>query len=291
MQNKIKVGKFTIGWDEPLTLIAGPCVIEDYDMTYRIASELKEITDKIGLNFVFKASYDKANRSTHNAYRGPGLSAGLEILAKIKSKLDIAVTSDIHNADEAQLAAEILDIIQIPALLCRQTDLILAASKTGRPVNVKKGQFLAPWHVSDIVDKIISDDNAQGVLLTERGTSFGYDNLVVDFRAVAIMRRMGYPVIFDASHSGKVSSRCKLINECDCDHHTSYQKELCGILAMAAAGAGVDGLFIEVHPNPKQARCDGDTSLDIETLEPLLMRMNLMNALRVIREEPLWKGL
>ena len=200
MKNIVKADNISIGQGSQLVLISGPCVIENYEMTYHIASFLKELTQNLDIPFIFKASYDKANRSSINSFRGPGLADGLDILERIKTELGITVISDVHRINEIEDAARVLDIIQIPAFLCRQTDFILKVAETGKPINVKKGQFLSPWDVKNIVDKVTSTGNRQ-ILLTERGTMFGYNNLVVDFRAIKIMQDMGCPVIFDATHS------------------------------------------------------------------------------------------
>jgi len=274
MQKKVQIKNFKIGWDQPLTLIAGPCVLEDYETTYRIASEMQAITQQVGINFVFKASYDKANRSSSHSYRGPGLMKGLDILDTVKQKLDIAVTSDIHLPDQAEPAADILDIIQIPAFLCRQTDLIAAAAETGKPINVKKGQFMAPWDMAAVVNKIESFTHKDyDIMFTERGASFGYNNLVVDFRSIAIMRQTGRPTIFDASHSAKMPYGTSPTD-------TANQRILCALLALAAAGAGIDGLFIEVLPHPNGALCDAETSLKIGRLKKLLSTIKDIHAIR-----------
>ena len=200
MSNLIKTGDIVIGRGSPLVLISGPCVIENYETTREIAGILKEITSKLEIPFIFKASYDKANRTSVSAFRGPGLNDGLSVLKDIKKELGIPVLSDVHRISEIPAAARVLDIIQIPAFLCRQTDVIVEVAKTGKPVNVKKGQFLAPWDIANVAEKIISAGNRR-ILITERGTMFGYNNLVVDFRSFMIMRKIGYPVIFDATHS------------------------------------------------------------------------------------------
>lgn len=264
MGNIVKTDNISIGQGSQLVLISGPCVIENYEMTYNIASFLKELTDHLNIPFIFKASYDKANRTSINSYRGPGLADGLDILERIKTELDIAIISDVHTIEEIEDAARILDIIQIPAFLCRQTDFILKVSETGKPINVKKGQFLSPWDVKNIVDKVTSTGNRQ-VLLTERGTMFGYNNLVVDFRGIKIMQDMGCPVIFDATHSIQLPGGA--------GSSSGGQREFAPILARAAVAAGVDGLFMEVHPEPDRALCDGPNSLKLDTLEALLSQL------------------
>jgi len=264
MGNIVKTDNISIGQGSQLVLISGPCVIENYEMTYNIASFLKELTDHLDIPFIFKASYDKANRTSINSYRGPGLADGLDILERIKTELDIAIISDVHTIDEIEDAARVLDIIQIPAFLCRQTDFILKVSETGKPINVKKGQFLSPWDVKNIVDKVTSTGNRQ-VLLTERGTMFGYNNLVVDFRGIKIMQDLGYPVIFDATHSIQLPGGA--------GSSSGGQREFAPTLARAAVAAGVDGLFMEVHPEPDRALCDGPNSLKLDTLEGLLSQL------------------
>ncbi|SMC83588.1 2-dehydro-3-deoxyphosphooctonate aldolase (KDO 8-P synthase) [Desulfocicer vacuolatum DSM 3385] len=242
-------------------LIAGPCVIEDYDTTCQVAQSLAEITHRLKIPFIFKASFDKANRTAFDAFRGPGMDEGLEILNKIKQKFNLKVISDIHLPDQAQKAAEILDFIQIPAFLCRQTDLILAAARTGRPVNIKKGQFLAPWDCKNIIEKAKSAGCRQ-VSITERGTSFGYNNLVVDFRGIEIIQAMEVPVIFDATHSVQLPGGKGTAS--------AGERKFAPTLARAAMAAGADGLFIETHPNPDKALCDGPNSIPLQEMEALL---------------------
>ncbi len=247
--------------DGGLLVIAGPCVIETPEVVLETARTLKEVCGGLGLPLVFKSSYDKANRTSLSSYRGPGIDEGLEILRTVKERLSLPVLTDVHTTREAERAAEVVDILQIPAFLCRQTDLIIAASGTGRYVNVKKGQFLAPWDVGNIIEKFISTGNEK-LLLTERGTTFGYNNLVVDFRAFPIMASFGYPVIFDVTHSlqlpgGEGSS-------------SGGQREFAGPLARAAVAAGVDGIFMEVHPDPEKALCDGPNMIPLDEVEGLL---------------------
>jgi 2-dehydro-3-deoxyphosphooctonate aldolase (KDO 8-P synthase) len=264
MDNIIKIDNISIGRGSQLVLISGPCVIENYEMTYEIASFLKELTRNLDIPFIFKASYDKANRTSIDSFRGPGLAEGLDILERIKTELGIMVISDVHRIDEIDDAARVLDIIQIPAFLCRQTDFILKVAETGKPINVKKGQFLSPWDVKNIVDKVTSTGNRR-ILLTERGTMFGYNNLVVDFRGIKIMQDMGYPVIFDATHSIQLPGGA--------GKSSGGQREFAPILARAAVAAGVDGIFMEVHPEPDRALCDGPNSLKLDTLEELLLQL------------------
>jgi 2-dehydro-3-deoxyphosphooctonate aldolase (KDO 8-P synthase) len=258
----ISVGRFKIGSGQPLLLIAGPCVIEDKKTVFEIASQVKKITSLLKIPYVFKASYDKANRTSIESFRGPGLVKGLEILEEVKEKFDLPVLSDIHSSEEAREAAHVLDIMQIPAFLCRQTDLLVAAGKTKRVINIKKGQFLAPNDIQQAVKKVEHTGN-KNILLTERGTSFGYNNLVTDFRAIKIMRDVsGYPVVFDATHSvqqpgglGKVSGG---------------KSEFIPLLARCGVAAGCDAVFLEVHTNPKRALSDGPNMLPINKLESLL---------------------
>ncbi len=247
-----------------LVLIAGPCVIEDYETTLSIARFLKQITEELQIPFVFKASYDKANRTSIQSYRGPGMREGLQILHRIKQELSIPILSDVHSPTEVTAAAQVLDIIQIPAFLCRQTDLILAVAQTGKPINIKKGQFLSPWEMAPVTDKIISTGNRQ-ILLTERGTTFGYSNLVVDFRSIRIMQDIGFPVIFDATHSVQLPGGAGA--------SSGGQREFAPLLAKAAVAAGADGIFLEVHPDPDHARCDGPNSLPLTNLHDLIFRL------------------
>lgn len=261
MVKTIKVGKVSFGGNHPFVLIAGPCVIESKEQTFKIARELKKITSKLKVPFIFKASFDKANRTSIHSFRGPGIFDGLKVLAEIKNQLKVPVLSDVHCRHEVELAAEILDIIQIPAFLCRQTDLINAAAKTGRVVNIKKGQFLAPWDVKGIVKKMEEGKN-QKILLTERGVSFGYNNLVSDFRSLDVMRKTGYPVIFDATHSVQQPGGL--------GHASGGNSEYIPLLARCAVAAGVDGIFLETHPNPAKALSDGPNMLPLTHIEKLL---------------------
>jgi len=258
---EISIDTIKIGRNHPLLVVAGPCVIEDEETTFHTAERLKEICDSAGFPLLFKSSYDKANRSSVDSYRGPGRDRGLRILSDVRSRLGLPVISDIHTVEEVREAAEALDVLQIPAFLCRQTDLIVAASKTGKPVNIKKGQFLAPWDMQNVIGKFLSTGN-KDLLLTERGTCFGYNNLVVDFRGLPIMRSYGYPVIFDVTHSLQLPG-----GQGAC---SGGQREFAGPLARAAVAAGVDGLFMEVHPEPAKALCDGPNMLALDEVEPLL---------------------
>ena len=270
MSNLIQTGDIVIGRGSPLVLVAGPCVIEDYETTREIAGTLKEITSKLEIPFIFKASYDKANRTSIAAFRGPGLNDGLRVLKEIKEELGIPILSDVHRISEIPAAARILDIIQIPAFLCRQTDVIIEVAKTGKPVNIKKGQFLAPWDMANVVEKITSAGNRR-ILITERGTMFGYNNLVVDFRGFMIMRKIGYPVIFDATHSVQLPGGA--------GESSGGQREYAPMLARAAAAAGVDGIFMEVHSNPDKALCDGPNSLKLDTISELLSQLKSIHTI------------
>jgi 2-dehydro-3-deoxyphosphooctonate aldolase (KDO 8-P synthase) len=261
LTREITIANTKLGGKNPLLIIAGPCVIESEDIVFHTAEKLKEICHKVGLPLLFKSSYDKANRSSLSSFRGPGPERGLRILSDVRSRFDIPVISDVHSVEEVIPAAEVLDVLQIPAFLCRQTDLIVAASKTGKTVNVKKGQFLAPWDMKNTIDKFTSTGNLN-LFLTERGVSFGYNNLVVDFRGFPLMRSFGYPLVFDITHSlqlpgGKGKS-------------SGGQREFAGPLARAAAAAGVDGLFMEVHPEPEKAMCDGPNMIPLNEVETLL---------------------
>ena len=266
MTREVKIGdSVAIGGENPLVLIAGPCVIEDEKLVLRVARRLREITSSLGMPFIFKSSYDKANRTSLHSFRGPGLKEGLAILKKVKEEVGVAVLSDIHQVSEAEEAAKVLDVIQIPAFLSRQTDLVLAAAKTGLPVNVKKGQFLSPWEMAFVVEKITSCGNHR-VMLTERGTTFGYQNLVNDMRAVAVMRSLGYPVVYDATHSVQLPGAAQ--------GASGGQREFIPTLVRAAVAAGADGLFMEVHPDPPKALSDKDTVWPLEEV-PWVLEMAL----------------
>jgi len=258
---EVKVGPVAVGGRNPLALIAGPCVIESEALCWEVAEYLSELTRALKIPFIFKSSYDKANRSSLNSFRGPGLRKGLEILGRIKEKMGIPLLTDVHRFEEVEPAAQVIDVLQIPAFLCRQTDLVLAVARTGKAVNVKKGQFLAPWDIGNIIEKIESCGN-YSILLTERGTAFGYHNLVADMRALVIMREKGYPVVFDATHSLQLPGGL--------GSSSGGQKEFIPALARAGAAVGIDALFLEVHPNPPEALCDGPNSLPLKELKPLL---------------------
>ena len=257
----VRVGSIAIGGGAPLVLIGGPCAIENEKHALMTAERLATIAADRRVPFVYKSSYDKANRLSIDGYRGPGLVEGLRILKKVRDTLGLPVLSDVHQVDEVAPAAEVLDVLQIPAFLCRQTDLVLAAAKTGKPVNVKKGQFLAPWDIGNIVDKIRSANNDQ-ILLTERGASFGYNNLVSDMRSLVVMRELGYPVVFDATHSLQLPGGL--------GKASGGERKYIGPLARAGVAVGVDALFMEVHENPDQALSDGPNSLPLREFEGVL---------------------
>ena len=260
----IAIGPISIGGQNPLALIAGPCVIESEKIALEIAEKLKRITADLNVPFIFKASYDKANRTSIKSFRGPGLNDGLKILQKIKTELDLPILSDVHKEEEIDPAAEVLDILQIPAYLCRQTDLLVKAAQTGKPINVKKGQFLAPWDMKNVVVKIKESGNSN-ILLTERGATFGYNNLVVDMRSLVLMREHGYPVIFDATHS---------LQQPGGQGTTSGgQSEMVPDLARGAVAVGCDALFMEIHTDPCKALSDGPNMLQIDLLPELLEQL------------------
>lgn len=262
----VKVGRpdgstIEVGSGQPLLLIAGPCVLESEDLGLRVGSTMQEICARLGISYIFKASFDKANRTSISSYRGPGLERGLESLAMVRQQLGVPVVSDIHEPGQAKIAAEVLDLIQIPAFLCRQTDLLTAASATGKPINLKKGQFVSPWDIENGVNKIRGSGRSQ-VMLVERGASFGYNNLVVDMRSFPVMRGFDCPVIYDATHSVQLPGGA--------GGSSGGQREFIEPLSRAAIGAGVDGLFMEVHPDPDQALCDGPNSIALDDIEALL---------------------
>ena len=261
---KIKIGNIVAGDNKKFILIAGPCVLENEQTAMDTALYLKKLTAKLKIPFIFKASYDKANRTSIKSYRGPGIKKGLAILEKIKGELNIPVLSDVHRFEEIDAAAQILDVVQVPAFLCRQTDFITEIAKKARAINVKKGQFLAPWDIANVIEKAKSAGN-DNIMITERGASFGYNNLVFDVRALPIIRETGYPVIFDATHSVQLPG----------GQGTSSggQRDMVKYLARAAVAAGVDGIFFEVHRDPEKALCDGANSLYLDSLEELLVTL------------------
>lgn len=271
-KSPFRVGEVEIGGRD-LFLIAGPCVIESEEHCLRMAEEIKRVAESLAVPFIFKASYDKANRSSLRSFRGPGLDRGVRILERVKREFDVPILTDVHETQQVPVAAEVVDVVQIPAFLCRQTDLLVAAGRSGRAVNLKKGQFMAPWDMQHAVEKVTSTGNHQ-VMITERGTSFGYNNLVVDMRSFPIMRRWGYPVVFDVTHSlqlpGGEGSRSGGLSEFIED------------LARAGVACGVDGLFMEVHDHPERALSDGPNALPLERLAPLL---NMVKALHAMIQE------
>ena len=265
----VTINNVSIGQGLPLVFIAGPCVIESYEGCMRLAEKLKNLFHAKGAPFIFKASYDKANRTSVKSYRGPGIEDGLKILAEIKRQSGVPILSDVHREEDVAVAAETLDIIQIPAFLCRQTDLILAAAKTGKPINIKKGQFLAPWDMKPLIEKVQSAGNER-ILLTERGVSFGYNNLVSDMRSLVIMRKFGYPVIFDATHSVQLPGGQ--------GHTSGGEREMAPPLARAAVATGCDGLFLEVHETPEKALSDATTMLSLSDLPALVDQVLAIHA-------------
>ena len=264
MTRTIIVKNAAIGGDNPVVLIAGPCVIESEDATLEAATRLKRITDELRMPFIFKSSFDKANRSSAKSFRGPGLKEGLRILGRVSRELGLPLLSDVHRFEEIGPAAEVLDILQIPAFLCRQTDFITEVARTGRVVNIKKGQFLAPWDVKHAAEKAASTGNDK-IILTERGVSFGYNNLVADMRALPIMRDLGYPVVFDATHSVQLPGAGGTASSGD--------RKFVPHLARAATAAGIDALFMEVHACPDKALCDGPNMLSLDELPALLKQV------------------
>jgi 2-dehydro-3-deoxyphosphooctonate aldolase (KDO 8-P synthase) len=265
----VQVGAIQIGGGSPIVLIAGPCVIEGASHASDLAGEIAAIARRVNVPFIFKASYDKANRTSGTSFRGPGLHEGLRVLAAIKSRHGVPILTDIHEPAQAAEAADVADVLQIPAFLCRQTDLLIAAAKTGRVVNIKKGQFLAPDDVKHAIAKVTDAGNSR-VVVTERGTSFGYHNLVVDMRAFPMMRALGAPVVFDVTHSLQLPGGG--------DGVTAGQAEFIEPLASAGVAAGVDGVFLEVHPDPRRAKSDAQNALRLDALEPLLRRLTAIDA-------------
>ena len=269
-QHFVRLGSHQIGNDQPIVLIAGPCVIESEHLALTVAARLKETARRLNLPFIFKSSYDKANRSSGTSFRGPGLKEGLRILERVKKIVGVPVLTDVHTSEDIRLAQSVVDVLQIPAFLCRQTDLLLEAGRTGRVVNVKKGQFLSPWEMKNVIQKIESTGN-KNILVTERGTSFGYNNLVVDMRGLEIMKSFGYPVIYDATHSvqlpgGRGSS-------------SGGQREFLWPLARAALAVGVAGIFMEVHPNPDRALSDGPNSAKLSEVPDNLKVLKMLDRL------------
>lgn len=262
MTREIKIKNIKIGGKNPsIVLIAGPCVIENEKDTLEHAKAIKEICQRRNIPFIFKSSYDKANRSSLKSYRGPGVDKGLEILAKIKKDIDVPILSDVHCRNELSKAKNVLDIIQIPAFLCRQTDFIIEAAKTKKIINIKKGQFLAPWDIKNVIEKMTSTGN-KNIIVTERGTMFGYNNLISDMRSLEIMRKFGYPIVYDATHSVQLPG-----GE---GQSSGGEREFVPGLSRAAVAVGCDGLFLEVHKEPDKAPCDGPNAISLDMLEKLL---------------------
>lgn len=270
VSKSIKVGGFEIGAGRPLALIAGPCVIEDRESALRHASYLKEVADRAGIPFIYKSSYDKANRTSLDSYRGPGIEKGLKILAQVKQEIGIPVLTDVHEKEQVALAKETADILQIPAFLCRQTDFVIAVAKSRKVVNIKKGQFLAPWDLRQVVEKIASTGNEQ-ILVTERGVSFGYNNLVADMRSLVVLRELGYPVVFDATHSLQLPGGL--------GKASGGERRFIPALARAGVAVGVDALFMEVHEDPDRAPSDGPNSLPLKEVEGLLKMVKEIDGL------------
>lgn len=264
MTREITIGNVKIGGDNPLVLIAGPCVIESGSSALRHARALKAIALRLNMPFIYKSSYDKANRTSIKSYRGPGLKKGLQILRKVKKECGVPILSDVHCREEVKLAKDVLDIIQIPAFLSRQTDLIVTAAKTGKAINIKKAQFLAPWDMEQVIKKIESAGNRK-IILTERGVSFGYNNLVSDFRSLLIMKQFGYPVVYDATHSVQIPSGL--------GEKSGGERRFIPYLSMAAVTCGVDAVFLEVHEDPNNAPSDGANMVKLSELESMLRRL------------------
>ncbi len=257
----VAISDVTIGQGEPLALIAGPCVLESRDLAFSVAEKTKRITSDLGIPYIFKASFDKANRSSISSFRGPGLMAGLELLAAIRKEFEVPVCTDFHEPHQAAEVAEVVDLLQIPAFLCRQTDMLVAAAQTGKPVSVKKGQFLSPWEMQNVVNKF-TEGGSQKLLLTERGTSFGYNNLVLDLRSLSIMRDFGYPVILDATHSVQLPGAA--------GDASGGLREFIPLLVRGGCAAGVDALFMEVHPEPAKGKSDAATMWPLDRLAEVL---------------------
>ncbi len=268
---EIKVGNVIFGKDN-LGIIAGPCVIENRDHSLEMSYAIKEVSEDVGIPIIFKSSFDKANRTSIKSFRGPGIQEGMRILSDVKTETGLKVLTDIHSPDQAGLVSDVVDIIQIPAFLSRQTDLLIAAAKTGKPINIKKGQFLAPWDVEHIVKKM-EESGSQNILLTDRGTQFGYNNLVADMRAIPLMKQFGYPVIFDATHSAQLPGGS--------GGHSSGMRDMIPTLARAAVAAGCNGVFMEVHNNVDKAKSDAATQWPLDKLAPLLIELKkIHNSLR-----------
>lgn len=270
MVKELQINDVVMGGGRRVVLIAGPCVIESERAAVTAAERLKRITSDLGIPFIYKSSYDKANRSSIKSFRGPGLSEGLKILKKIRTEFSIPVLSDVHRFEEIGPAAEVLDVIQIPAFLSRQTDLLVAAARTGKVINIKKGQFLAPWDIKNAIEKVLSTGNER-IFVTERGVSFGYNNLIVDIRAIPIIRNMGVPIVFDATHSVQLPGGAGNVSGGD--------RRFVPYLTRAAVAAGIDGLFMEVHECPDEALCDGPNMVGLDTLPELLRQVKEIDGL------------
>ncbi len=265
----MKLCGFEAGLDQPLFLIAGPCVIESQQMAMDTAGKLKEICNELKINFIYKSSFDKANRSSGKSFRGPGMDAGLKILSEVKNQIGVPVLTDVHEVDEIAPVAAVVDVLQTPAFLCRQTDFIHAVAKCGKPVNIKKGQFLSPWDMKNVVDKAREASGADNIMVCERGASFGYNNLVSDMRSLAVMRNTGCPVVFDATHSVQLPGGQGAVS--------GGQREFVPVLARAAVAAGISGLFMETHPNPPKALSDGPNAFPLGHLKALLHTLKVLD--------------
>jgi len=265
----MKLCGFDVGLDQPLFLIAGPCVIESQQMAMDTAGKLKEICNELKINFIYKSSYDKANRSSGKSFRGFGLDAGLKILGEVKAQLGVPVLTDVHSIEEIAPVAAVVDVLQTPAFLCRQTDFIHAVAKCGKPVNIKKGQFLSPWDMQNVVEKAREASGADNIMVCERGASFGYNNLVSDMRSLAVMRNTGCPVVFDATHSVQLPGGQGTVS--------GGQREFVPVLARAAVAAGISGLFMETHPNPSKALSDGPNAFPLGHLKALLETLKVLD--------------
>ena len=266
----MKLCNFNVGLDQPLFLIAGPCVIESEQMALDTAGQIKEICQQIGMPFIYKSSYDKANRSSGKSFRGFGLDAGLQILEKVKKQICVPVLTDVHNIEDISAVASVVDVLQTPAFLCRQTDFIHAVATCGKPVNIKKGQFLSPWDMQNVVEKARDVSGQDNIMVCERGASFGYNNLVSDMRSLAVMRNTGCPVVFDATHSVQLPGGQGTVS--------GGQREFVPVLARAAVAAGVSGVFMETHPNPSKALSDGPNAFPLDHLKELLQTLMVLDA-------------
>lgn len=260
----IKIGGFEIGAGRPLALIAGPCVIEGRESALRHASFLKQVADRVGIPFIYKSSYDKANRTSLESYRGPGIEKGLKILAEVKKEVGVSILTDVHEKEQVDWVKGVADVLQIPAFLCRQTDFVIAVARSGKVVNIKKGQFLAPWDLRNVVEKIVSTGNEQ-IMVTERGVTFGYNNLVSDMRSLVVMQELGYPVVFDATHSLQLPGGV--------GKASGGERQFITALARAGVAVGIDALFMEVHEDPDHALSDGPNSLPLKEVEALLKQL------------------